>query len=108
MVSIDSKRGQLKDFYKLLSEFPNHKPVTIETKNRENRILNNVNQLNNKYFVTHKKGYDREDLNERYANVFDHSQFKILVNKKKKSESSEENTLRERERESCKSNYGSK
>ena len=30
-------------------------PMTTETKNRKNRILNNVNQLYNKYFDTYKK-----------------------------------------------------
>ena len=32
MVSIDSKHGELKEFYKLLSDFKNHKPATIDTK----------------------------------------------------------------------------
>ena len=50
MVSLDSKHGELKEFYKLLSDFKNHKPITNETKNRKNRILNNVNQLYNKCF----------------------------------------------------------
>ena len=50
MAWIDSKNGELKEFYKLLSRFKNHKPVTTETKNRKDRILNNVNQLYNKYF----------------------------------------------------------
>ena len=50
MAWIDSKHGELKEFYKLLSSLKNHKPVTTETKNREDRILNIVNQLYNKYF----------------------------------------------------------
>ena len=50
MVSLDSKHGELKEFSKLLSDFKNHKPITNETKNRKNRILNNVNQLYNKCF----------------------------------------------------------
>ena len=32
MVSIDSKHGELKEFYKLLSDFKIHKPMTTETK----------------------------------------------------------------------------
>ena len=55
MLSIDSKHGELKEFYKLLSDFKNHKPVTAETKSRKNRNLNIVNQFYNKYFVTYKK-----------------------------------------------------
>ena len=54
-MSLSSKYGELKEFYKLLSDFKNHKPITTETKNCKNRILNNVNQLYNKYFDTYKK-----------------------------------------------------
>ena len=54
-MSLGSKYGELKEFYKLLSDFKNHKPITTETKNCKNRILNNVNQLYNKYFDTYKK-----------------------------------------------------
>ena len=82
MVSVDSKNGELKEFYKLLSDLKNHKPITTETKNRKNRILNNVNQLYNKYFDTYKKNYDSENLNERDENFFDPNQFKILGKKK--------------------------
>ena len=32
MVSIDSKHGELKKFCKLLSDFENHQPITIEKK----------------------------------------------------------------------------
>ena len=55
MVSLNSTNGELKEFYKLLIDFKNHKPTTNETKNRKNRILNNANQLYNKYFDTYKK-----------------------------------------------------
>ena len=41
MVSIDSKYDELKNFYKLLSNFKNHKPITNEIKYRKNRIINN-------------------------------------------------------------------
>ena len=34
MASIDSKHGELKEFYKLLSDLKNHKPITNETKDR--------------------------------------------------------------------------
>ena len=55
MVSLDSIHGKLKKLHKLLSDFKNHKSITNKTKNRKNRILNNVNQLYNKYFDTYKK-----------------------------------------------------
>ena len=77
MVSIDSKHSELKEFYELLSDFKNHKRITTETKNHKDRILNNVNQLYNKYPDTYKKNYD-QDLNERDKNCFEPNQFKIL------------------------------
>ena len=95
MVSIDSKYGELKEFYILLSNFKNHKPIATKTRNRKDRILNNVNQLYNKYLDTYKKNYDSEDLNERDAKLFDPNQFEILGKKKLKSESTEEDTNRE-------------
>ena len=78
VVSIDSKHGELKEFYELLSGFKNQKPITNETKSRKNRILNNVNQLYNKYFDIYKKDYDSKDLNERDEKNFDLNQFKIF------------------------------
>ena len=95
MVSIDSKHGELKEFYILLSNFNNHKPIATKTRNRKDRILNNVNQLYNKYLDTYKKNYDSEDLNERDEKLFDPNQFEILGKKKLKSESTEEDTNRE-------------
>ena len=83
MVSIDSKHGELKEFYKLLGDFKNHKPITNETKNCKNRILNNFNQLYNKYFDTYKKPYDSEDLDERDEEFLTPSSLKYVVIKNK-------------------------
>ena len=55
MVSIDSKHRELKEFYKFLTDFKNHKPATIETKDCKNRVMHNVNQLSNKHFDTYKE-----------------------------------------------------
>ena len=77
----DSKNGELKEFYELLSDFKNYKPITIETINRKNRILNNVNQLYNKYFDTYKKKYDSEDLDERDENFLTLNNLKYLIRK---------------------------
>ena len=95
MVSLDSKHGELKQFYILLSDFKNHKPITNQTKNRKNRILSNVNQLYNKYFDTYKENYNSENLNERDEKDFDPNQFKILDKKKQESGWDEEKTERE-------------
>ena len=55
MASLDSKHGELKKFYKLLSNFKDLKPLNDEIKDRNNRVLNNVNQLYIKYFDIYKK-----------------------------------------------------
>ena len=96
-MSIDSKYSELKEFYKLLSYFKNHKPTTNKIKHRKDRILNHFNQFYNKYFDTYKKNYDSENLNERVDKIFYRNQYKILGKKKQKSESTEEKL-----RESCK------
>ena len=85
MVSIDSRHCELKEFYKLLSNFRNHKPITTKTKNRKNRIMNNVKQLYNKYLDTYQKNYNSEDLNEEDKFFFDLNKFKIFGKKKQKS-----------------------
>ena len=77
----DSKNGELKEFYELLSDFKNYKPITIKTINRKNRILNNVNQLYNKYLDTYKKKYDSEDLDERDENFLTLNNLKYLIRK---------------------------
>ena len=83
MESIDSKHGELKEFYKLLSDFKNDKPITNETKIHKNGILNNVNQIYSKYFDTYKTNYNSENLDERDR-------------KKQKSEWTKEKNERER------------
>ena len=77
----DSKNGELKEFYELLSDFKNYKPITIKTISRKNRILNNVNQLYNKYLDTYKKKYDSEDLDERDENFLTLNNLKYLIRK---------------------------
>ena len=124
MVSIDSKHGELRELYRLLRDFKKYKSITTETKNCKNRILNNVNQLYNKYFDTYKKNYDSEYLNERDEKMFDPNQFKRLGKIKQKSQWTGEkterkmqklirfkinkNNLKKKLRERCKNHYGLK
>ena len=55
-MSLGSKYNEINGFYTLLNAFINTpEATTTETKNRKNRILNNVNQLYYKYFDTYKK-----------------------------------------------------
>ena len=55
-MSPGSKYDEMNDFCTLLNALINiHEATTTETKSCKNRILNNVNQLYNKYFDTYKK-----------------------------------------------------
>ena len=92
MVSLDSKYGGLKEFYKLLSDFRYHKPVNNETKIVKNRIMNNVNQLQNKYFGYLQKIMIVRIYTKKIKIFFDPNQFKALCKKKLKLNSTEENT----------------
>ena len=82
-ISLDSKHGELKELHKLLNDFKNPKPATIETINPKNRIMNNVNQLYNKYVDTSKKNYNCEDLNKKIKKILTLTSFKCLVRKNK-------------------------
>ena len=88
MVSIDPKHGKLKKFHKPLTDLKNHKPTTIETKRRKDRIINNVNQFYKKFFDTYKKNCDSKKN-------FDPNQIKIFGKKKQKPKSTEKNTERD-------------
>ena len=65
-MSLGSKYNEMNDFYTLLNAPINtHEATTTETKNRKNRIMNNVNQLYNKYFDTYKKNYDSQKVKDK-------------------------------------------
>ena len=61
-MSLASKYGELKEFCKLLIDFKNYKPFTTETKYCKDRIMKNVNQLDNKYFDTYQKTKKKEGV----------------------------------------------
>ena len=94
MVSIDPKHGKLKTFHKPLTNFKNHKPTTIETKSRKDRIINNVNQFYKKFFDTCKKNYDSKK-------ILTLTRLKYLVRKNKN-----QSRLKKILREMCKNHYG--
>ena len=83
---LGSKYGELKEFYKLLIDFKNHKPLIAETKDRKDRIMKNVNQLYNQYFDTYKKNYNSEKVKDKEKRGPDYKQFEIIDKKKQKSE----------------------
>ena len=55
-MSLDSKYVEMIDFYKLLNLFINvHVAITVETKDRKDRILSYVKPLYDNYFNAYKK-----------------------------------------------------
>ena len=55
-MSLGSKYDEMNDFHTLLNAFINtHEATTTETKDRKDRIRNNVKRLYDKYFVLTKK-----------------------------------------------------
>ena len=55
-MSLGSKYDEINNFYMLLNAFINtQEATTAETKNLQNRTLNNVSRLPNKYFEAYKK-----------------------------------------------------
>ena len=95
LMSLGSKYNEISDFYALLNAFINtHEATTTETKDRKNRIMNNVKQLYSKYFNT-SKNYDSEKVKDEEKSGRDYKQFEIINKKKQKSEWTEEKTKRE-------------
>ena len=55
-MSLGSKLNEMIDFYTLLSAFINtHKATDTETKDRKDRIMNNVKPFYDSYFDAYKK-----------------------------------------------------
>ena len=96
-MSLGSKYDEINNFYMILNAFINtHKATTTKTKNRKNKILNNVNQLYNDYFDVYKENYYSENLNERDEKILkEFHQFKIL-GKKSKNQIRQKKIQRER------------
>ena len=78
-MSLGSKYEQINEFYTLLNAFiKTHEAITTETKDRKNRILNNVNQLYNKYFDAYKKKCGSEKVKDEVNRGCDYKQFEII------------------------------
>ena len=65
-MSLASKYVEMIDFYKLLNLFINaHVAITVETKDRKDRILSYVKALYDKYFDAYKKNYYSKKLTDK-------------------------------------------
>ena len=87
-MSPGSKYDEIKDFYTLLNGFINtHKAINTKTKNRRNRILNNINQLYNHYFHLYKKKYNNAKVKmKKKEGVTTNSLKKIIVEVKNQNQ----------------------
>ena len=69
------------EFYKLLNSFINaHVAITVETKDRIDRILSYVKPFYNNYFDGYKKSYDNKELTDEDKRKYDYKQFIIIDN----------------------------
>ena len=65
-MSLGSKCDEMIVFYTLLNAFINrHKATNTKTKDRKDRIMNNVKPLYDRYFDAYKKNYDSEKVKRR-------------------------------------------
>ena len=80
-MSLGSKYDEINYFYTFLNLFnKTHEASTTETKNCKQRIVNNVNQLYNKYFDTYKMNYDSEKAKDEKKRGRDYKQSEIIDN----------------------------
>ena len=95
-MSLDSRYVEMIDFYKLLNSFINaHIAITVETKDRKDRILSYVKPLYDKYLDAYKKNYDSEKVKDEEKRGRDYKRFEIIDKKKQKLEWTKEKTKTE-------------
>ena len=106
-MSLGSKYDEVNEFYALLNAFINtHEAITTETKDRKNRILNNVNQLYNKYFDAYRKNYSSEKVKEEVNRGRHYEQFEIIDNRGQELKSTWQRRPRQKNLMKCKNHYG--
>ena len=80
-MSLGSKYNEMNDFYTLLNAFINtHKATNTETKDRKDRIMNNIKPLYDMYFDAYKKNYDSEKVKDEEKRQRGYKQIKIIGN----------------------------
>ena len=83
------------EFYKLLNSFINaHVAITIETKDRIDRILSYVKPFYNNYFDAYKKSYNNKELTDEDKRKYDYKQFIIIDNTDQGSKSTKKEQTR--------------
>ena len=83
-MSLGSKYDMMIDFYTLLNAFINTQEATTdETKDRKDRIMNNVKPLYNNYFDAYKKNHDNKELTDQDKKSMTINSLKYLTRKSK-------------------------
>ena len=63
-MSLDSKYNKITKFTNLLTKFKNLKPKKPETQLRKERIMKNVDELDEKYYMTYNNDFDVDEIIE--------------------------------------------
>ena len=75
-MSLDSKHNKMKEFKRLLNNFKNLKLIKQEMQLKKERIMKNVEDLYEKYYIFYKNDFDNDDeLSEAKKKKFDYELF---------------------------------
>ena len=75
-MSLDSKHNKMKEFRRLLNNFKNLKLIKQEMQLKKERIMKNVEDLYEKYYIFYKNDFDNDDeLSEAKKKKFDYELF---------------------------------
>ena len=78
-MSLDSKHNKMKEFKRLLNNFKNLKLIKQEMQLKKERIMKNVEDLYEKYYIFYKNDFDNDDeLSEAKKKKFDYKQFELF------------------------------
>ena len=81
----------MKEFKRLLNNFKNLKLIKQEMQLKKERIMKNVEDLYEKYYIFYKNDFDNDDeLSEAKKKKFDYKQFELFDKTDKKLKLDEE------------------
>ena len=79
------KHNKMKEFKRLLNNFKSLRPIKQETQLKKERIMENVDELYEKYYNVYKNDFDNDDeLSEAKKKKFDYKQFELFNKTDKK------------------------
>ena len=91
------KHNKMKEFKRLLNNFKSLRPIKQETQLKKERIMENVDELYEKYYNANKNDFDNDDeLSETKKKKFNYRQFE-LFNKTDKKLTLDEETKKDKD-----------